>query len=121
MTGPERSITQWAQRRNTQLTLNNQRDGDGRLARCVLGQTSVGSRVSVRNSFDQQDSSSVTKRLGDELSVHRQLLSVESPLDGQRRVALEDVTGERDIITGVQGLFNPIHAKLGWYCKGQRR
>ena len=93
-----------------QLTLDHQWDGNGCLASGILGQTSVGSRVAVSDALDQQDSGAIAERLCNELSVHGQLFAVERPLNRQRRVALEDVAGQRDIVSGVQSILNPINA-----------
>ena len=75
--------------------------------------------MSVRYPFDQQDPGPVTKGLGDELSVHGQLFAVEGPLNGQRCVSLEDVTGERDIVTIVQGFLGSVNGKFWGYCNEQ--
>ena len=75
----------------------------------------------MRHVLDEQDFSTITERLGDELPVHGELFSEEGPLDVKRCVSLEDVTGERDVITGVQGLLDTVNAQFWWYCNRRNR
>ena len=72
--------------------------------------------MSVGHIPNQQVTGSRAHRLSGKLSVHGQLSPVEGPQDGQRRVALEDVTGKGDVVTRVQRLFSSVNGKLWWNC-----
>ena len=63
----------------------------------------------MRHSLDQKDAGTISGGQGGKLSVHGQLSPVESPQDGQRCVALEDVTGKGDVVAGVQSLFSSVN------------